>query len=73
MRDYHRLDITLQYRYSQGRFSHLFEVGVFNLYNRRNPLFVKIRENIYNPQERQLVEVSLMPILPILRYQIKFQ
>lgn len=70
MRDYHRLDLHIQYRYVQSRFTHLFQIGVFNLYNRKNPLFVRIRENIYNPQERQLVEVSLMPLMPILRYQI---
>ncbi len=73
MKDYHRLDLNLQYRYVQSRFSHLFQIGVFNLYNRKNPLFVRIRENIYNPQEKQLVEVSLMPLMPILRYQIMFK
>ncbi len=73
MRDYHRLDLNLQYQYVQGRFTHLFQIGVFNLYNRKNPLFVRIRANIYNPQERQLVEVSLMPLMPILRYQISFR
>ncbi|MCF8236597.1 MAG: TonB-dependent receptor [Saprospiraceae bacterium] len=73
MKDYHRLDLNLQYRYLQNRFTHLFQIGVFNLYNRKNPLFVRIRENIYNPQERQLVQVSLMPLMPILRYQIMFR
>lgn len=73
MRDYHRLDLNLQYLYAQGRFTHLFQIGVYNLYNRKNPLFVRIRENIYNPQERQLVEVTLMPLMPILRYQISFK
>ena len=73
MRDYHRIDLSANYRISRQRYTHLFQFGFYNVYNRLNPLFIRIRENIYNPQERELREVALLPILPILRYQMTLQ
>ncbi|MBP6183426.1 MAG: TonB-dependent receptor [Saprospiraceae bacterium] len=73
LKDYHRLDFTFRYSFTQKRLNHTFDLGMFNVYNRLNPLFIRIKENIYNPAQRSLVEVSLLPILPVFSYQIRFQ
>jgi hypothetical protein len=73
MADYHRLDITMQYTHQNLRWHHTLDLGVYNLYNRHNPQFIRVRENIYNPEQRDLVQVSLLPILPVLSYQLAFR
>ncbi len=71
MKDYHRLDLTLRYTVQQAGFTHTLDLGVYNVYNRLNPQFIRVRENIYNREQRDLVEVSLLPVLPVISYQIR--
>lgn len=75
---YHRLDLNVHYEWQKGeRFKHHLNVGVYNAYNRNNPLYYDIRRFLVNQQgvlftSYQFVEVQLAPILPILSYQLSF-
>ncbi len=71
---YHRLDIGVNYKFKTGRFSHQFGVGVYNLYNNRNPLYYQIRSRYIEQDvlEYYFVQVLIAPILPSINYLIKF-
>ena len=78
MPDYHRLDLNVHFEWEgNGRFKHHLNVGVYNVYNRNNPLYYDIRRVLVNQQDvlftsYQFVEVQLAPILPIMSYQLSF-
>jgi outer membrane receptor for ferrienterochelin and colicin len=75
---YTRLDLSLNiYFQSKGALKHTLNVGVYNLLNRRNPLYYKLDsqyfiENNQFKVNRRYVGVHLLPILPSLNYSIKF-
>lgn len=75
---YHRLDINLHHEWDGKKgVKHQFNIGVYNVYNRNNPLYYDIRRFLVNQQGKlttqySFVEVQLAPILPILSYQLKF-
>lgn len=69
-RGYHRLDISLLYKYHRPRFQHTFKAGIYNAYNQPNEAFFRLTtslqgEDILNP-------VSFMPLLPSLSYNLQF-
>lgn len=74
----HRLDINLHHEWTGAKgWKHEFNIGVYNVYNRNNPLYYDIRRFLVvndgeSTTEYSFVEVQLAPILPILSYQIKF-
>lgn len=69
-RSNHRLDISAQYINKHKHFSETWSLGFYNLYNRQNPFFISVE---YNAQgQRRLTQLSLLPILPHLNYQISF-
>ena len=74
---YHRLDLGVNFYFNTDRIGHTINVGVYNLYNRRNPLYYDLR-NTYEAEDQQLklkkefVPVSIIPMLPSLNYSIKF-
>ena len=78
MPDYHRLDLNMHFEWQgKGRLKHHLNLGVYNAYNRNNPLYYDIRRFLVNQQgvllaRYQFVEVQLAPILPILSYQMSF-
>lgn len=75
---YHRLDISANFKFSSKQFSHLLTVGAFNVYDRRNPLYYNLRRDFSNNENYELienkefVEVWLLPFLPSLSYTLKF-
>ncbi len=73
--DYHRFDIGFNIFLRKGRLSHTFNVGAYNIYNRRNPLYIAFRERFSNNSaevKREFVEVSLIQFLPSFSYTLKF-
>ncbi|MCB0567104.1 MAG: carboxypeptidase-like regulatory domain-containing protein [Phaeodactylibacter sp.] len=74
---YHRLDLGVNFYFNTDRIHHTINIGVYNLYNRRNPLYYDLR-NTYSEEDQQLklkkefVPVSIIPMLPSLNYSIKF-
>ena len=74
---YHRLDLQARYAFRKGQWSHEFHLGVYNVYNRRNPLYYNLRtqlETVDNQlrETTNFVQVWLLPILPALSYSISF-
>jgi hypothetical protein len=71
---YHRLDLGVQFLKKRYFRKHLiertFEIGVYNLYNRKNPYFYYMGYNDSN--DRVLRQVSVFPILPSISVNYKF-
>ena len=69
-RDNHRLDISTQYIVKHKQFQETWSLGIYNVYNRQNPFFIAFA---YDAQgQRKLTQLSLLPILPHINYQISF-
>lgn len=74
----HRLDISANlYLGDPKNVQHIFRFGVYNVYNRRNPLYYKLRESIVIVDgsfetRTEYVEVPMLPFLPSVNYTIKF-
>lgn len=66
---YHRLDIGFNFRKEKARYTRVFYVGVYNLYNRKNPYYY-----FYNTKkgQTQLYSYTLFPIIPSISYRINF-
>jgi hypothetical protein len=67
---YHRLDVSLNAQCRTGRLQHQFQVGAYNAYNRQNPFFVYV--DAASSVKGKAVQYSLLPVLPTLRYALKF-
>ena len=66
----HRLDLSAQYVVRNKKYLQTWSFGIYNCYNRQNPFFITVA---YNPQgNRSLYQLSLLPIIPHLNYQIAF-
>ncbi|MCF0074649.1 TonB-dependent receptor [Dyadobacter sp. CY261] len=78
---FHRMDIAVQFRKKKKRHERTWEFGVYNAYNRRNPFFYNIEEDIVimpnvtpaTPVATyKLKRYSLFPVLPYFSYNFKF-
>ena len=77
MPDYHRLDLNLRGKWKSGKLQHSLNFGVYNAYDRRNPLYYRIeKEEEIRENEVQFiskyVEAWLIPIVPHFDYTIRF-
>ena len=71
MRDYHRLDLSYTATKKKKWGESSWTIGVYNVYNRRNPFFLDIgREE--NTGKKKFVQYSLFPIIPSIAYRFKF-
>ena len=70
--DYHRLDLSINFynKYSWGQ--QKMSLGVYNAYNRSNPLFIELRRSLTNPNEFDNYATRLFPILPSFSYNLAF-
>lgn len=76
---YHRLDVNAQFLIaSEGKRSrHIINLGAYNLYNRKNPLYYDLRNRYTNVNNSliavsEFVQVWLLPLLPSVSYQFSF-
>lgn len=74
---HHRLDVALQADFASKKFRHQLNLGLYNAYNRQNPLYYDIRSRvIFNGEGFERVNyrerVTLVPILPYFNYSLKF-
>ncbi len=67
---YHRLDLVANFNFKTGRIRHDFQIGGYNLYNRANPFFLFVDAS--SGIKGKAIQYTLFPILPSLRYGIKF-
>ena len=70
MADYHRLDLGMQYHKNHKHFKSTLCVGIYNVYNRKNPYFYYFGHDENN--DRVLVRVSLFQVIPSVAYNISF-
>jgi hypothetical protein len=71
MAPYHRMDVGIQFHRTMKYWERTFELSFYNLYNRKNPFFYYIGQDVYTNQ-RKLRQVSLFPIIPSVSWNIKF-
>jgi len=74
MPSYHRLDIAINMHKVKRWGTRTWSLGVYNLYNRKNPFFLYYDNDFIfgGGSERVLKQVSLFPIIPSISYSFKF-
>ncbi len=71
MEPFHRMDIGMQFHSKLKRSERIFELSVYNVYNRQNPYFYYVGYS-NNGSQRVLKRVSLFPIMPSISWTYKF-
>ena len=72
---FHKLDVTLTQNYKAfKKFDASYSIGVYNLYNQRNPYiyYISQKRNINGSYKAVLMSMSMFPILPSFSWSIKF-
>ncbi len=69
---YHRLDIGFYFEWGGAKVQQHLNVGVYNLYNRKNPYYVYQVNDEDFPEDNGLKQQNSLPILPSLSYRIIF-
>jgi hypothetical protein len=73
---YHRLDVSLQYKFRdkfKGRYHHNLVISVYNVYNRRNPFSIYFQANRQNPLQTEAIQFSVIgSIVPSFTYNFNF-
>ncbi len=74
---YHRLDIGLNASFKTAWLHHEVKAGVYNVYNRNNPLYYDLRTSLLANGEslqevKEFVQVRMIPFMPSLSYAISF-
>ncbi len=75
----HRLDLTYRTTVAGGdRYKHDLSLGIYNVYNRHNPIYYDVRKQYYERNEqltadRTFVAVYIAPTLPVLSYYLTFK
>ena len=74
---YHRLDAGANFYLQTGSCTHTINIGVYNFYNRKNPLYYDLRstyrlEGGMVKTQREFVQAWLLPMLPSLNYSVQF-
>ncbi len=74
MAPYHRLDLGIQFHKEKKWGERIWEISVYNVYNRKNPFFYYIQytSNSMGQSSTILKQVSLFPIIPSFSYSFKF-
>ena len=69
---YHRLDAGIYYQWSGKRVKQSLNLGVYNLYNRKNPYYQYLQQDSYFPEDDGLKRQNALPLLPSIAYRIVF-
>ena len=67
---YHRGDVSIKFSKQKKNWERAWVVGVYNVYNRRNPFYVYSTTN--STGNNVFKQMSLFPIIPSITYQFKF-
>ena len=70
--EYHRLDIAFNFYNNLGWGRQKMTIGVYNAYNRKNPLFVELRRNPAVPTKLEEYGTRLFSIMPSFSYSLSF-
>jgi outer membrane receptor for ferrienterochelin and colicin len=79
---YHRLDASIDFTRKRAHFERRWSIGVFNVYNRANPFYFELKAQNAGysstfpvtlvTSKYTLQQISLIPILPSVSYNIKW-
>jgi hypothetical protein len=69
LRDYHRLDMGLKSTKIKKHFTRIWNISVYNLYNRQNPFYITPGSD--KDGNRSFIQVSLLPFIPSVSYRIE--
>ena len=75
MKNYHRLDLCVQFHKNVRLGERIWEFGIYNAYARKNPFFYTLEEEYdrnTNQHKTVLKQVSLFPLVPSISYTLKF-
>lgn len=77
MPDYHRLDLSAIVNFGNSHVRHRIQIGAYNVYNRRNPLYYNVRTRYINENyairaKKEFVQATLIPFVPALNYTVSF-
>ena len=67
---YHRLDLGVNFRKQKKYGKRTWNIGVYNVYNRKNPFFLRFGRD--DDGNRALFQYSLFPIIPSVSYKYEF-
>jgi hypothetical protein len=68
---YHRLDVGLNLSFDGKHLRHFLNLGIYNVYNRRNILYVRTAFDAQG-QLRRYQPTAFLPLLPSINYAAKF-
>ncbi|WP_421827326.1 TonB-dependent receptor [Larkinella sp.] len=72
---FHRMDLSLQYHTKRKSRESIWELSVYNAYNRRNPFYYSLEGKVEidnKPSKSVLYRYSLFPVVPTVSYTFKF-
>ncbi len=69
---YHRLDAGFHYKWQGEKIQQSLNIGVYNLYNRQNPYYQYLQEDVDFPEDSEIKSQNVLPILPSLSYRAVF-
>ena len=69
---YMRLDFGLTFVSNNKLGTHRVFAGIYNIINRKNPIYLDIERNTFSPNVLEASQVSIFPILPSLSYSLSF-
>ena len=79
MRAYHRFDIGVDFIKKKRKYTRIWNISFYNLYNRNNPFFLDIATEFTRDgttgqldNKRVLKQISLFPVIPSFSYRIEF-
>lgn len=80
MRDYHRLDLGINFRKARKNGERIWNISIYNVYNRKNPFYYywnvdseyDNRFGLISRSEPKLYQMSLFPIIPSICYSFSF-
>ena len=69
---YHRLDLSILFKWGKNKWKHRLNIGAYNVYNQSNPYFIYYYEDLDFPELNGLEEQRALPLLPSVNYGVKF-
>ena len=70
--NYVRLDLGITFVSNNKIGTHKVFAGVYNVLNRKNPIYLELERNTFEPNVLEVSKVSIFPILPSLSYSLIF-
>lgn len=68
----HRLDVAATHTHKGKRFTRVWSLGFYNLYNRYNPYMIYFEDDDTKPSGTKAVSYSLFGIVPSVSFSLKF-